>query len=99
MLFRGPGIAPGSTFDFLGTNVDVAVTWLGLAGLDRAETMDGRSIVPLLISANDTAVPAPTRAHIAKLAPAGRSPELSRYSVVSSTAAVVGNNLRRNSAC
>ena len=49
-LFMGPGIKRGSKFDFLGTQVDLAPTWLGLAGLDTPEYMDGRSLVPLLVS-------------------------------------------------
>jgi hypothetical protein len=49
-LFMGPGIKHGSKFDFLGTQVDLAPTWLGLAGLDTPEYMDGRSLVPLLVS-------------------------------------------------
>jgi N-acetylglucosamine-6-sulfatase len=71
MLFKGPGIAPGSTFDFLGTQVDLAVTWLGMAGLDRPASMDGRSVVPLLVDASKAGVPAATKKHIARVAPGG----------------------------
>ena len=46
----GPGIKRGSKFDFPGTQVDLAPTWLGLAGLDTPAYMDGRSLVPLLVS-------------------------------------------------
>ena len=66
-LVRGPGIAPGSTFGALGTNVDQAPTWLGLAGLSKPPGMDGRSYAPLLIDADDPAVPAQTRAHVRAL--------------------------------
>merc|ERR1712232_394522 len=44
----------------------------GMAGLDRPEAMDGRSIMPLLVDQHDKKLPAQTRAHVAKLAPAGR---------------------------
>ena len=44
-LVRGPGVAPGSTFAYLGTNVDQAPAWLGLAGLPTPARMDGRSYV------------------------------------------------------
>ena len=52
MLFMGPGIKHGSHFDFPGTQVDVAPTLLGLAGMDTPGYMDGRSLVPLLVSAD-----------------------------------------------
>lgn len=72
LLLRGPGIKPGSTFPFLGTNVDIAPTWLGLAGLSRPASMDGRSIAPLLIDGGDETVPKQTRSHVNQLAPDGR---------------------------
>ena len=56
-LVRGPGIAPGSTFGWPGTNVDQAPTWLGLAGVDRPDRMDGRSYAPLLIDAAADGLP------------------------------------------
>eukprot|EP00971_Amphidinium_carterae_P258598 5132644-Amphidinium_carterae.1 len=49
LLARGPGIVPGSSFSALGTNVDVAPTILGLAGLAIPKTMDGKSVVPFLM--------------------------------------------------
>ena len=72
-LIRGPGIAPGSTYAWLGTNVDQAPTWLGLAGVPKPAIMDGRSYAPLLIDADDASVPARTRAHLKALAPAGKA--------------------------
>lgn len=73
LLVRGPGIKPGSTFAYPGTQVDVAPTWLGLAGISSSGMMDGRSIVPLLMDAEDTAVPAATRRHLYDLqGPIGR---------------------------
>jgi N-acetylglucosamine-6-sulfatase len=71
LLVRGPGIKPGSTFKYPGTQVDVTTTWMGMAGLDRPESMDGRSIMPLLVDQDDETVPAATRAHVAKIAPQG----------------------------
>merc|ERR1711918_178519 len=52
LLVRGPGIAPGSTFEAPGTQVDLAPTFLALAGLDKPPVMDGKSITPFLL-AND----------------------------------------------
>jgi N-acetylglucosamine-6-sulfatase len=49
LLARGPGIKPGSSFSMPGTQVDLAPTWLGLAGVKAPSTMDGRSIVPFLV--------------------------------------------------
>merc|ERR1712125_246047 len=43
----------------------------GLAGLDKPAGMDGRSILPLLIDAEDSTVPERTRAHVSKLSPHG----------------------------
>ena len=50
MLFAGPGIKRNSQLEWLGTQVDIAPTILGLAGIPTPSDMDGRSIVPLLVS-------------------------------------------------
>ena len=50
MVFAGPGVQHGSTIDFLGTNVDMAPTLLGLAGIRAPNGTDGVSVVPLLVS-------------------------------------------------
>ena len=50
MLFAGPGIKRGSQLDWLGTQVDLAPTILALAGIPTPSDMDGRSVVPLLVS-------------------------------------------------
>eukprot|EP00040_Diaphanoeca_grandis_P025358 m.140397 g.140397 ORF g.140397 m.140397 type:complete len:525 (+) comp30110_c0_seq1:131-1705(+) len=63
MVIRGPGITAGSTFDFPASNVDVGPTVLGLAGLS-ASTMDGKSIVPLLLNASDPKVLPSTQRHL-----------------------------------
>ena len=55
MVFKGPGIAANSTFDFQGTQVDLAPTILGLAGIDKPSSMDGKSVVPLLVKPAATA--------------------------------------------
>ena len=57
MLIRGPGIKAGVTLDYLGTNVDLAPTMLGLAGLDTPASMDGRSIVPLIVTETNATTP------------------------------------------
>ena len=75
MLFSGPGIGHGSHIDFLGTQVlpqvdccldpqlqvDLAPTILGLAGVEAAPWMDGKSIVPLLVNSPDQANPSVQR--------------------------------------
>jgi len=48
LLVRGPGILPGATPDQFVANIDLAPTILDLAGLPVPESMQGRSIAPLL---------------------------------------------------
>ena len=48
LLVRGPGIKPGNTPAQLVANIDLAPTFLELAGLKIPESMQGRSLVPLL---------------------------------------------------
>ena len=50
LLARGPGIAAGSTWSQPATQVDLAPTFLGLAGLAKTAVMDGKSLVPLLVT-------------------------------------------------
>ncbi|CAE8613901.1 unnamed protein product [Polarella glacialis] len=50
LVARGPGIEAGSSFAAPSTQVDIAPTILGLAGLEAPETMDGKSVVPFLLS-------------------------------------------------
>ena len=53
-VIKGPGIKPGLKFPNPGSNVDLAPTFLGLAGEDPlAHNMDGRSIVPILVDPSD----------------------------------------------
>jgi N-acetylglucosamine-6-sulfatase len=63
LLLRGPGIAPGSTFDFPATNVDLAPTILGMAGLEAPEGIDGKSFLPLLVDASQQ-LPASVQRHL-----------------------------------
>lgn len=49
LLARGPGIVKGSTWNQPATQVDMAPTFLGLAGLSKPSTFDGKSLVPLLM--------------------------------------------------
>jgi len=79
LLVRGPGIAKGSTFKYPGTQVDVTSTWMNIAGLDHPESMDGRSILPLLVDADDSTLPKATSAQVAKLAPNGRNAYVSNW--------------------
>lgn len=48
LLARGPGIKPGSTPDAFVANIDLAPTFLDLAGLEIPSSMQGRSLAPLL---------------------------------------------------
>lgn len=48
LIARGPGIKQGSTPDAFVANIDLAPTFLDLAGLSIPDSMQGRSLVPLL---------------------------------------------------
>ena len=48
LIARGPGIRPGATPDAFVANIDLAPTFLDLAGLPIPDSMQGRSLVPLL---------------------------------------------------
>jgi len=50
LLVRGPGIAAGSTFEQIAGNIDIAPTFLDIAGFDVPGFMDGRSMLPWLLS-------------------------------------------------
>lgn len=63
LLARGPGIRPGTTWSQPATQVDMAATWLGLAGITPPSTFDGKSIAPLIIS-RDANVSASVRGHL-----------------------------------
>lgn len=64
-VVRGPGIKADSTFDYIGSNVDVMPTILGLAGVDTPNSMDGQSLAHLLVS-DFKAAPDPTLAFLAR---------------------------------
>jgi len=65
LLARGPGVKAGSTFPELGTQVDIAPTLLGLAGLASA-SHDGKSIVPFLLQGDEELLES-TRLHLDSL--------------------------------
>lgn len=67
LLVKGPGIQAGSTLSIPGTQVDIAPTLLGLAGLATPADMDGKSIVPFLVDAGDSSVLPSTLAHLRSL--------------------------------
>jgi arylsulfatase A-like enzyme len=48
LLARGPGIVQGNVVSQFVANIDLAPTFLGLAGLPIPSSMQGRSLVPLL---------------------------------------------------
>eukprot|EP01064_Diplonema_japonicum_P029219 TRINITY_DN4663_c0_g3_i2.p1 TRINITY_DN4663_c0_g3~~TRINITY_DN4663_c0_g3_i2.p1 ORF type:complete len:589 (+),score=70.13 TRINITY_DN4663_c0_g3_i2:70-1767(+) len=64
MLFSGPGIEKNGTFNTMGTQVDLAPTILGLAGIDTPGYMDGRSMVPMLITDGDVRLPGSVERHL-----------------------------------
>eukprot|EP00930_Biecheleria_cincta_P015223 TRINITY_DN12775_c0_g1_i2.p1 TRINITY_DN12775_c0_g1~~TRINITY_DN12775_c0_g1_i2.p1 ORF type:complete len:587 (-),score=86.87 TRINITY_DN12775_c0_g1_i2:20-1537(-) len=66
LLARGPGISAGSTFHELGTQVDIAPTLLGLAGLS-SELHDGKSIAPFLLQNDGGNLLESTRLHLDSL--------------------------------
>ena len=59
LLMRGPGIAKGATWALPATQVDMAPTFLGLAGLAAPADMDGKSILPHLLDAGAAAASPP----------------------------------------
>jgi len=50
LVVRGPGVPPGSTIDLVSGNVDLAPTFLELAGAAIPPDVDGRSLAALLSS-------------------------------------------------
>jgi arylsulfatase A-like enzyme len=48
LLARGPGITTGITPDAFVANIDLAPTFLDIAGLSIPDSMQGRSLLPLL---------------------------------------------------
>ncbi len=49
LVVRGPGVAPGRDVEGIVGNVDLAPTIVALTGAVPGRTMDGRSLVPLLL--------------------------------------------------
>lgn len=49
LLVRGPGVEAGSAPAALVGNVDMAPTWLALAGAQPPSFMDGKSLLPFLV--------------------------------------------------
>ena len=69
LVVSGPGIAPGGwQVSKPATLVDLAPTFLSLAGIAKPAAMDGRSLLPLLIDETDrsalAALRPATRAHV-----------------------------------
>lgn len=61
MVVKGPGVPAGSSLPFLGTNVDLAPTWLALADVETPRVMDGRPFAASVVTNMSDAVPAATR--------------------------------------
>ena len=49
LLARGPGIPHGQTFPLPATQVDMAPTFLALAGLQSPPEFDGKSLLPHIV--------------------------------------------------
>lgn len=64
MVIKGPGIKPNTTLDYPASNVDVGPTVLGLAGISTPATMDGKSVVPLIVDGADPATPPSVLRHL-----------------------------------
>ena len=80
-IIRGPGIPAGTRLEQPATLVDLAPTFLSIAGLPKPASMDGRSVLPLLVDETNEAawaelLPA-TRNHL--LLSGGRSAVASRW--------------------
>lgn len=71
MYVTGPGIMPGQVLSNVASHIDLAPTWLGLAGVATPTVMDGRSIVSQLITnTSDVRLPASVHRSLAKEAQA-----------------------------
>ena len=61
----GPGIGPGTVWHEPATQVDMAPTFLGLAGIAKPPNFDGKSLVPLLVATPTPAEASSTGTHTA----------------------------------
>jgi arylsulfatase A-like enzyme len=54
LLARGPGIAAGTRVTSLVSNIDIAPTFIDIAGLPANPEQDGSSLLPLLTTAENS---------------------------------------------
>jgi N-acetylglucosamine-6-sulfatase len=59
---RGPGIAPGTRITALGSNIDIAPTFIDIAGLPPHPEHDGKSLLPMLTAGSSAKALAAERA-------------------------------------
>ena len=79
MLFSGPGIQKNGSFNVMGTQVDLAPTILGFAGIDTPSQMDGRSMVSNLVTETEGPIPESVRNHLKTSKPFSRTSTFHEY--------------------
>jgi arylsulfatase A-like enzyme len=64
MRIVGPGVVAGAASPYVGSHADLAPTWLGLAGINTPDEMDGRSMVRHIVDPTSELLPESVAAHL-----------------------------------